>query len=161
MTNRPLHPLRGRQLIVICVLLFGLVVWTFLPAVHNGFINYDDNVYVTGNAHVQGGLSPAGVAWAFKSMDASNWHPLTWLSHMADCEFYGLNPEGHHFTSVLLHAINTVLLFLAAADDGSPLAQPVCGGVFGLHPLRVESVAWVSERKDVLSTLFGLLALMA
>ena len=162
MTNRPLHPLRGRQLIVICVLLFGLVVWTFLPAVHNGFVNYDDDVYVTGNAHVQGGLNPAGVAWAFKSTDASNWHPLTWLSHMTDVEFYGLNPEGHHFTSVLLHAMNTVLLFLVLRQmTGAGWCSLFVAAVFGLHPLRVESVAWVSERKDVLSTLFGLLALMA
>jgi tetratricopeptide (TPR) repeat protein len=161
-TIRPLHPLRGRQLAAVCVLLFGLVVWTFLPALHNGFVNYDDDVYVTGNAHVQGGLSLAGAAWAFKSLEVSNWHPLTWLSHMADCSLYGLNPEGHHLTSVLLHAINTVLLFLALRRmTGAGWRSLFVAAVFGLHPLRVESVAWVAERKDVLSTLFGLLTLIA
>jgi tetratricopeptide (TPR) repeat protein len=160
-TTRFLHLLRGKQLVAVCVLLFGLVVWTFLPALHNGFVNYDDDVYVTGNAHVQGGLSPASVVWSFTSMDASNWHPLTWLSHMADCSLYGLSPEGHHFTSVLLHAINTVLLFVwLRRMTGAGWRSLFVAAVFGLHPLRVESVAWVAERKDVLSTLFGLLALM-
>ena len=148
-------------MIVVCVLLFGLVAWTFLPAVHNEFINYDDDVYVTGNAHIQGGLSLSTVEWAFKSMHASNWHPLTWLSHAADCEFYGLNPQGHHLTSVLLHAINAVLLFLALRRlTGAGWRSLFVAVVFGLHPLRVESVAWVAERKDVLSTMFGLLALL-
>jgi Tfp pilus assembly protein PilF/uncharacterized membrane protein YhaH (DUF805 family) len=161
-TTQSLHDLRRNQIIVICVLLFGLVFGTFLPALHNGFTNYDDNIYVTGNTRVQGGLSPANVVWAFTSMDASNWHPLTWLSHLTDCTLYGLKPEGHHFTSVLLHAINTVLLFLALYRmTGANWRSLFVAAVFGLHPLRVESVAWVAERKDVLSTLFGLLTLMA
>ncbi|MDD5141428.1 MAG: tetratricopeptide repeat protein [Verrucomicrobiales bacterium] len=159
--TQSLHLLRRKQIVVICVLLFGSVVWTFLPALHNGFINYDDDVYVTGNVHVQKGLSPATVAWAFESTDASNWHPLTWLSHMTDCEFFGLNPQGHHFTSVLLHAINAVLLFLALRRmTGAAWRSLFVAAVFGLHPLRVESVAWVAERKDVLSTMFGLVALL-
>ena len=154
--------LHRRQIIVVCVLLFGLVLWAFWPAIHNGFVNYDDDVYVTGNPHVQGGLSLGGAAWAFQTTAASNWHPLTWLSHMADCQFYGLNPEGHHFTSVLLHAVNAVLLFLVLRRmTGAGWRSLFVAAVFGLHPLRVESVAWVAERKDVLSTFFGLLALMA
>jgi Flp pilus assembly protein TadD len=161
-TIRPLHPLCDRQLVVVCLVLFGLVVWTFLPALHNGFINYDDDIYVTGNAHVKGGLNPASVVWAFTSVDASNWHPLTWLSHLTDFELYGLNPDGHHFTSILLHAINTVLVFLwLRRMTGADWRSLFVAAIFGLHPLRVESVAWISERKDVLSTLFGLLALMA
>jgi tetratricopeptide (TPR) repeat protein len=153
--------LRGKQLIVVCVLLFGLVFWTFLPALHNGFVNYDDDVYVTGNAHVQGGLNPASVVWAFTSLDASNWHPLTWLSHLTDFELHGLNPKGHHLTSVLLHAINAVLVFVwLRRMTGAIWRSLFVAAVFGLHPLRVESVAWISERKDVLSTLFGLLALI-
>jgi len=161
-TTQTTHPLRGKQPVIACLLLFGLVIWTFLPALHNGFVNYDDDVYVTGNAHVQGGLTPDGIAWAFSSTEASNWHPLTWLSHMADCTFYSLNPEGHHFTSVLLHAINTVLVFVwLRRMTGAGWRSLFVAAIFGLHPLRVESVAWVAERKDVLSTLFGLLALMA
>jgi tetratricopeptide (TPR) repeat protein len=155
------HPLQPKQLIFVCVVLFGLVVVTFLPTLRNGFINYDDDVYVTGNAHVQGGLSRASVAWAFESMDASNWHPLAWLSHMADFALYGLNPAGHHFTSVLIHGVNAVLLFLVLRRfTGATWRSLFVAAVFGLHPLRVESVAWVAERKDVLSTLFGLLALL-
>ncbi len=162
MTNHSLHPPRGKQLVLICVCLFGLVVWTFLPAIHNEFINFDDDVYVTGNSHVQAGLSFATVAWAFSSMDASNWHPLTWLSHAADCNFFGLNPRDHHLTSVLLHAVNAVLLLLALHKlTGAFWRSLFVAAIFGLHPLRVESVAWVAERKDVLSTLFGLLALLS
>ena len=161
MTTRSLQFPRSQQVIIICILLFGLVVWTFLPAIHNEFINYDDNLYVTANGHVQQGLSLSNVGWAFGSIDASNWHPLTWLSHMADCEFFGLNPQGPHFTSVLLHAINAVLLFLTFRRmTGATWRSLFVAAVFGLHPLRVESVAWVAERKDVLSTLFGLLTLL-
>ena len=161
MTTRSLQFPRSQQAIVVCILLFGLVVWTFLPAIHNEFINYDDNLYVTANGHVQQGLSLSNIGWAFGSVDASNWHPLTWLSHMADCEFFGLNPQGHHFTSVLLHAINAVLLFLTLRRmTGATWRSLFVAAVFGLHPLRVESVAWVAERKDVLSTLFGLLTLL-
>jgi protein O-mannosyl-transferase len=153
--------LRGKQIVIVCILLFGLIFWTFLPILHNEFINYDDDVYVTGNAHVQEGLRLSSVAWAFKSIDASNWHPLTWLSHMTDFELFGLNPQGHHFTSVLLHAINTVLLFLALRRMTRTTWRSLfVAAVFGLHPLRVESVAWIAERKDVLSTMFGLLALL-
>jgi tetratricopeptide (TPR) repeat protein len=142
--------------------LFGLVVWTFLPAIHDEFINFDDDVYVTGNAHVQAGLSFATVAWAFSNIDASNWHPLTWLSHAADFQFFGLNPRGHHLTSVLLHAANAALLLLALHKlTGAFWRSLFVAAIFGLHPLRVESVAWVAERKDVLSTLFGLLALLS
>ncbi len=161
MTNRSLHFPRGKQLVLVCAGLFGLVVWTFLPAIHNEFINFDDDVYVTGNAHVQAGLSFATVSWAFSNIDASNWHPLTWLSHAADFQFFGLNPRGHHLTSVLLHAVNAVLLLLALHKlTGAFWRSLFVAAIFGLHPLRVESVAWVAERKDVLSTLFGLLALL-
>ncbi|MEJ0089548.1 MAG: tetratricopeptide repeat protein [Limisphaerales bacterium] len=152
---------RNQQVIVYCILLFGLVVWTFLPALRNKFVNYDDDVYVTGNVQVQQGLSPSTITWAFTSMEASNWHPLTWLSHSTDCAIFGPNPQGHHFTSVLLHAINTVLLFLVLRRmTGATWQSLLVTAIFGLHPLRVESVAWISERKDVLSMLFGLLTLL-
>jgi tetratricopeptide (TPR) repeat protein len=141
--------------------LFGLVAAVFLPALQNDFINYDDDVYVTGNRHVQAGLNGASVAWAFQSTDASNWHPLTWLSHMVDYAAYGLKPRGHHLTSILFHAANTALLFLLLHQlTGSLWRSLFVAAVFGVHPLRVESVAWVAERKDVLSLFFGLLALI-
>ena len=161
--NAPaIHRCPQWQLLVISVLLFGLVAAVFLPALQNDFINYDDDVYVTGNPHVQAGLNAAVVTWAFTNTDASNWHPLTWLSHTLDCSFYGLKPWGHHLTNILLHAINAALLFLLLHKlTGSLWRSLFIAAVFGVHPLRVESVAWVAERKDVLSLFFGLLALLA
>jgi tetratricopeptide (TPR) repeat protein len=138
------------------------VALLFLPTLRQGFITYDDPVYVTQNPHVTGGLTGANVAWALTSTEASNWHPLTWLSHMADCSLFGLEAWGHHLTSVLLHALNAVLLFAALRRmTGAPWRSLLVAALFGLHPLHVESVAWVSERKDVLSTFFELLALIA
>jgi tetratricopeptide (TPR) repeat protein len=143
-------------------LLFLVVAGVFLPAVTHDFITYDDPVYVTGNAHVTGGLTWADVGWAFRSTEASNWHPLTWLSHMADCQVFGVRPWGHHLTSVLLHAFNAFLLFVALRRMTGALWRSLfVAALFGLHPLHVESVAWVSERKDVLSTTFWMLVLWA
>jgi hypothetical protein len=147
---------------VLGALLFLSVAGIFLPAVTHDFITYDDPVYVTDNAHVTGGLTWADVRWAFQSTEASNWHPLTWLSHMADCQIFGLHPWGHHLTNVLLHALNAVLLFLVLRGMTGALWRSLfVAALFGLHPLHVESVAWVSERKDVLSTTFCMLALWA
>jgi Flp pilus assembly protein TadD len=129
-----------------------MVFLCFSPTVRNGFVGYDDPEYVTDNGHVSTGLTARNVEWAFTTAHSSNWHPLTWLSHALDCELFGLAPAGHHFTSLLLHVANTLLLFLWLANVAL---------VFGLHPLHVESVAWVSERKDVLSTLFWMLTLLA
>jgi protein O-mannosyl-transferase len=144
------------------LLLFLLVTVCFLPAVTHGFITYDDPVYVTENAHVRGGLTWENVRWAFQSTEASNWHPLTWLSHMADVQAFGLRPWGHHLTSVLLHAFNALLLFAALRRlTGALWRSLFVAALFGLHPLHVESVAWISERKDVLSTTFWMLALLA
>jgi protein O-mannosyl-transferase len=148
--------------ISLCILLFVLVVWTFLPSIHNGFTSYDDPEYVTSNSQVQSGLTWDGAVWAFGSTAAFNWHPLTWLSHMLDCQLFGLRPWGHHLTSVLLHAVNTLLLFLVLKRMTGALWRSLfVAAVFGLHPLRVESVAWIAERKDVLSTLFWMLTLWA
>jgi tetratricopeptide (TPR) repeat protein len=144
------------------LLLFVLVAGCFLPAVTHDFITYDDPVYVTGNAHVRDGLTWENVGWAFRSTEASNWHPLTWLSHMADVQAFGLRPWGHHLTSVLLHALNALLLFAALLRlTGAPWRSLFVAALFGLHPLHVESVAWISERKDVLSTTFWMLVLWA
>lgn len=144
------------------MLLFGLVFGVFLPATQNAFVSYDDLEYVTDNPYVQRGLTGANLIWAFTSGYAVNWHPLTWLSHMADVQLYGLQPAGHHLTSILLHALNATLLFLLLHRmTGATGRSLLVAALFGLHPLRVESVAWVAERKDVLSALFFLLTILA
>ncbi len=167
----------------------------YLPVLNARFVNIDDDIYVTENAHVKTGLALENVRWAFTATERSNyWHPLTWLSHMLDAQLFGLHPAGHHLTSVLIHALNSVLLFLVLArvagsyrlsviryplskvgessspitnnsspiTNNAPLLPPfLVAALFALHPLHVESVAWISERKDVLSTLFWLLTLGA
>ena len=131
-------------------------------AVSFGFTTYDDPDYVRQNEHVTSGLSAENVRWALTTGHASNWHPLTWVSHMEDVEIFGLNAGGHHATSVLFHAANAVLLFLLLQLlTGATGRSAVAAALFSLHPLRVESVAWVAERKDVLSAFFGLAALLA
>ena len=146
---------------LLALLLALATVALYWPAMHHDFINYDDNFYVTSNAHVQNGLTLENIKWAFFNPVAANWHPLTVLSHMLDCQMFGLKPWGHHLTSVLLHALNTVLVFLLLGSmTGAIWRSLLVAAVFGLHPLHVESVAWVAERKDVLSTCFGLLALI-
>jgi Flp pilus assembly protein TadD len=143
-------------------LLFGLVAWAFLPAVRNGFINLDDGVYVYDNARVKNGLTWENIRWASTTLYFGIWHPLTWMSHMLDCQWFGLRPGGHHLTSVLLHAANAMLLFVVLRRMTGALWRPaLVAALFGLHPLHVESVAWVAERKDVLSTFFVMLALWA
>src|SRR5439155_23662996 len=127
------------------VALFVCVTWTFIPTLRNDFVFLDDPAYVTENAHVRGGLTAENICWAFASTESANWHPVTWLSHMADCQWAGLNPRGHHLTSVLLHASNSVLLFLVLGWlTGRFWPSLFVAAIFGLHPLRVESVAWVA-----------------
>ena len=126
------------------------------------FINYDDNDYVSENLHVQAGLTREGIIWAFTTGHGNNWHPVTWLSHMLDCQLFGTEPGRHHLTNLLLHIINTLLLFAIFKQMTGALWQSAfVAGAFALHPLHVESVAWVSERKDVLSTLFWVLTMAA
>ena len=124
------------------------------------FINFDDGVYINENFHVKSGLTIKGVVWAFTTTHASNWHPLTWLSHMLDCQLYGLNPGHHHLTNLLLHIANTLMLFLLLKKMTRTLWESsFVAAMFALHPLHVESVAWVAERKDVLSTFFWILTI--
>ena len=133
----------------------------YWPATHHDFINYDDDEYVTSNVHVQNGLTVESIKWAFLNPVSANWHPVTMLSHMLDCQVFGLKPWGHHLTSVLLHAFNTVLVFLLLRRmTGALWRSALVAALFAWHPLHVESVAWVAERKDVLSGFFGLLALI-
>ncbi len=137
--------------------LFVLTLLLFAPGIGHDFVNYDDPDYVTSNAHVRAGLTGDTVKWAFTSGEASNWHPLTWLSHALDVSLFGLNPHGHHLTSILLHALNAVLAFFVFRRlTGALWAGAFFAALFAWHPLRVESVAWVAERKDVLCAFFGL-----
>lgn len=130
------------------------------PVVHHPFVNFDDDRYVSDNAHVTGGLHWSTIKWAFTTYDEANWHPLTWISHALDCQFFGLNPAGHHYTSVLLHALNAMLLFWVLwRATGATGPSLMVAALFAVHPVNVESVAWVAERKSVLSMLFFLLAL--
>ncbi len=146
---------------LVAVLLLLVTVFLYWPVTRCDFVNYDDQGYVTENPHVQGDLNWEGVKWAFLNPVVANWHPLTVLSHMVDCQLFGLNPWGHHLTSLLLHAVNTLLVFfLLRTLTGALWRSVLVAALFGLHPLHVESVAWVAERKDVLSTCFGLLALL-
>jgi protein O-mannosyl-transferase len=155
---------RSRRALVLSLTL-GLVLLTlaaYLPVLGNGFVDYDDGQYVTANPRVQAGLTADGVAWALTARVAGNWHPLTLLSHMLDCQLFGLNPRGHHLTSLLLHLANVLLLFaVLLAMTGAPWRCAAVAVLFALHPTHVESVAWVAERKDVLSAMFWLLAMAA
>lgn len=151
----------SRPRLIALLLAFGTLL-VYMPAADHGFSLYDDGDYVTENRVVQNGLTWAGIKWAFTTWHASNWHPLTWISHMADCEMFGPNPAGPHCVNILLHVANSVLLFallLRLVDLIWPAA--FVAALFAWHPLHVESVAWISERKDVLSTFFGLLALLS
>jgi tetratricopeptide (TPR) repeat protein len=139
-----------------------LILYAYYPIYHADFVNYDDGLYVIDNAALRDGLTVKAIGWAFGSFYAANWHPLTLLSHLVDFKLYGLNAAGHHLTSVIFHIGNTLLLFLVLRlMTGSLWRSALVAFLFALHPLHVESVAWVSERKDVLSTFFMLLALLA
>ena len=143
----------------------GLVIVTlavYWQVLNHDFVDFDDDIYVTENPHVQKGLTIEGIKWAFTTTHAANWHPLTWLSHMLDCEIFGLNPSGHHLTNLLLHLGNTLLLFFILEQmTGTLWRSAFVAALFALHPLHVESVAWVAERKDVLVTFGGMLSLLA
>jgi len=160
---RPSHvPTFGRPDLLI---LLGLTVMTFASyaqVIGHQFITLDDPTYIQGNSMVNRGLTRAGIAWAFTTFYAANWHPLTWISHMIDCQLFGTNAGRHLLVNALIHVANTLLVFwflLRATHARWPSA--LIAALFALHPLHVESVAWASERKDTLSTLFGLLSLIA
>jgi hypothetical protein len=158
----PLVSSRRRNL-AICLLLAVATFALYSPAIGHPFIfEYDDSCYVINNSHVQAGVAWKTIAWALASMRCGNWHPLTWLSHALDCQLFGMNPHGHHVTNVLLHVLNVVLLFLLLAWATGALGRSaLVAALFASHPFNVESVVWIAERKNVLSTLFFLLALGA
>jgi Flp pilus assembly protein TadD len=150
-----------RTIIILAVLLAVGSAVLYAPAVRNGFVNYDDPDYITNNVNVQRGLTWPGIVWAFGTKnDAANWHPLTWISHMLDVGWFGMNPAGHHFMNVLLFAIDIAVLFLfLTSATGCVWRSAAVAALFAVHPLNVESVAWAAERKAVLSILFLLLTL--
>jgi protein O-mannosyl-transferase len=146
---------------LVCLALFCGTLLLFSRAVNHDFIDLDDPDYVTMNAHVQDGFTRSSVHWAFTTGCSANWHPLTWLSHLLDWRLFGNDPRGHHATSIFFHALNAVLVFLVLRRQaGAFWTSAACAALFAWHPLRVESVAWVAERKDVLSGFFGLLMLL-
>jgi protein O-mannosyl-transferase len=157
-----MDPKDFRRTVLICLVLGLGTVALYAPALTFSYVNTEDVIYVVGNPYVNHGLSPGGLGWAFQAGYAGNWHPLTWFSHMVDCQFFGLRPAGHHAVSVLLHALNSVLLFLVLRRMTNAFWRSgAVAALFAWHPLHVESVAWIAERKDVLSTLFWMLALWA
>ena len=150
-----------KQVRPLTVVLVVATVVAYLPVLRNGFVKWDDAEYITGNAHVLPGLRWGGVAWAFTSLSAANWHPLTWLSHMLDCQLFGTWAPLHHLVSLLLHLANALLVWVVFGRlTGQWTRCFVLALWWAVHPTHVESVAWAAERKDVLSSLFGLSALL-
>ena len=148
--------------LILSLLLILATLALYNPVAHAPFLNLDDDIYITQNPEVRSGLNWHSISWAFTTTTATNWHPLTWLSHELDCQLFGLNPAGPHLVNVLLHAINAAILFLLlAAATGMLWRSLMVAALFALHPINVESVAWIAERKNVLSMLFFLLALAA
>ena len=151
-----------RRTILLCVLLGAVTLASYWPVLRNDFVSYDDPDYVSENPYVLRGLTWQNSSWAFETVHSANWHPLTWLSHMLDVQLFGLQPAGHHLTNLLLHTANTLLLFLALQRmTRARWRSALVAALFALHPLHVESVAWVAERKDVLSGFFFMLTLWA
>lgn len=161
-TQLSLFASREKRNAVVCLLLAVVTLALYNPVNSHPFVNYDDDRYVTENAHVRQGLTPSTFLWALTSTEVANWHPLTWMSHALDYSLFRLNPAGHHFTSVLLHTANVILLFLLLMwATGRIVPSLFVAALFAAHPINVESVAWIAERKNVLCTLFFFLALWA
>jgi protein O-mannosyl-transferase len=148
--------------LILCLLLALATIATYIPITHAPFLNYDDAQHVTENPHVRAGLTWRTIVWSFRTSEALDWHPITWLSHALDCELFGVNPEAHHTVNILIHAANVVILFLILQSATGFLWRSLFVALLlALHPINVESVAWISERKDVLSMFFMLIALAA
>src|SRR5260370_29329805 len=151
-----------RITLAVCIFLTAIIWLVFGQTLGHDFINFDDDRYVYENNEVSRGLTLDGLKWALTHSHASLWHPLTTLSHMADCQIYGLRPAGHHFANVVLHNVGAVLLFFVFRGmTGSIWQSAFVATIFAIHPMRVESVAWIAERKDVLSGVFFMLTLGA
>ena len=156
------NPVPTQRKLTFALLLVVLTLAVYNPVAHNGFVKFDDDRYVTDNPHVQAGLRWTTLAWAFTTFDLANWHPLTWLSYALDCQLFRLNPAGYHYTNLLFHAANALLLFLILQwFTGYTARSLMLAALFAVHPLNVESVAWIAERKNVLCMFFLLLTLAA
>ena len=148
--------------VFIIIFLIAVTLSVYWQVKDHQFINFDDPYYVTSNSHVLTGLNIENIKWAFFSTYASNWHPITWISHMLDIQLFGMNPGMHHLVNVTFHILNTILLFIILNKmTGAMWRSAFVSALFALHPMHVESVAWISERKDVLSTLFWMLTMLA
>lgn len=146
----------------LCLSLIAITLAVYIQVGNHQFLNYDDKAFITDNPHVVNGITGENTIWAFTSVYTANWHPITWLSHMADVQIYGMNPRGHHITNVAIHTTSALLLFLLFLRLTGALWQSLfVAALFALHPLHVESVAWVAERKDVLSALFWFLTIFS
>jgi hypothetical protein len=153
---------RGKQIAILCFFLAAVTLTAFWQVTQCEFTNYDDPSYVTENSHIQGGVTTEGIEWALVTGYASNWHPLTWIFHMLDVQFFGLDPYRHHLVNLIFHIATTLMLFLVLHQMTKALWQSAfVAALFALHPLHVESVAWVSERKDVLFAFFWMLVMGA
>lgn len=164
MTARPPKSVNvfNRQGVFFLVALAAAAIMVYGQVRHFEFINYDDTDYVTENINIRTGLSVEGIVWAFTTVHAGNWHPLAWLSHMLDVSLFGMDPGGHHVMNLIFHVLNTLLVFAVFSKMTGAMRQSAfVAAMFALHPLHVESVAWVSERKDLLSAFFWMLALMS
>lgn len=147
---------------LVCILLAVITFIAYEPILHNSFISFDDDIYIYKNPHVTTGLKMENIIWAFTNIHANNYHPLTSISHMLDCQLFRLAPAGHHFTNLVFHMANTALLFFVFSKMTKRIwSSAFVAALFALHPLHVESVAWASERKDVLCTFFWLLTMFA
>jgi hypothetical protein len=151
-----------RRDVIICLGLAAITLAIFWPVHRHDFTNFDDREYVTENPVVQAGITWPGLRWAFGGSHASKWHPLTWLSHMLDCQMFGLKPGAHHLVNLGFHVANSLLLFLVLRRmTGAVWRSALVAALFAWHPLHVESVAWIAERKDLLSAFFFLLTIWA
>src|SRR6266571_623963 len=158
----PHSPAPRATILGVSIFLMAITWLVFGETLRHLPINFDDPGYVFRNPQITTGLTSTGILWAFTHSCMQNWHPLTWISHMLDCELFGLNAGGHHLTNVLLHTIGVILLFLVLREmTGAVWRSAFVAAVFAIHPLRVESVAWIAERKDVLSGVFFMLTLSA
>ncbi|HEY2738106.1 MAG TPA: glycosyltransferase family 39 protein, partial [Thermoanaerobaculia bacterium] len=149
--------MEARRKWIIALALAAACLLVYSQAARFGFLNFDDNPYVTENPHVRSGLTAPNIAWAFGTIDYFYWQPLTWISHMLDCQLFGLNPGAHHLTNVLLHTLNALLVFAVFRRlTGTFWRSALLAAVWAIHPLRIESVAWIAERKDLLSAFWFL-----
>ncbi|MEJ2730330.1 MAG: hypothetical protein P8185_17810 [Deltaproteobacteria bacterium] len=151
-----------RRELLVCLFLMLMTYFAYQQVGDHEFVTFDDGLYVTENVRVKSGINLENIAWSFTTTHASNWHPLTWMSHMLDVSLFGMHPGSHHLVSLFFHLVNSLLLFFVFRRMTGDIWQSAfVAALFAIHPLHVESVAWVSERKDVLSAFFGMLTLLS